>query len=48
MHSNAHSSSTYDNQEWEATYMSRETGMDKEEEEHIQNGILLSHKKRTK
>ena len=45
MHPNVHCSSIYHSQDMEATYMSIDRGMDKEDVVHIYNGILLSHKK---
>ena len=35
----------YNSQHMEATYMSINRGMDKEDMVHIHNGILLSHEK---
>ena len=35
----------YNTQDMEATYMSIDRGMDKEDVVHVYNGILLSHKK---
>ena len=45
MHPNVHGSTTYNSQDMEATQMSINRGMDKEDVVHIYNGILLSHKK---
>ena len=45
MCSNVHCSTIYDSQDMEANYMSSNRGVDKEDVIHIQNGILLSHKK---
>ena len=45
MHPNVHSSSIYNSQDMEATEMSTNRGMDKEDVVHIYNGIVLSHKK---
>ena len=42
---NVHSSTIYNNQDMEATYMSINRGMDKEDVVRIYNAILLSHKK---
>ena len=40
-----HYSTIYNSQDMEATFMSIERGMDKEDGVHIDNGILLSNKK---
>ena len=45
MQPNVHSSTIYNNQDMEATYMSINRGMDKEDVVRIYNAILLSHKK---
>ena len=45
MHPCVHSSTTYNSQDMETTYMSINRGMDKEDVVYIYNGILLSHKK---
>ena len=45
MHSDAHCSTIYNSQDMEATYMSIDRGMAKEDVVHIYNGLLLSHKK---
>ena len=45
MCSNVHCSTIYNSQDMEANYMSSNRGVDKEDVIHIQNGILLSHKK---
>ena len=45
MHPNVHCSTIYNSQDMEATQMSINRGMDKEDVGHIYNGILLSHKK---
>ena len=45
MHPNVHCSTIYNSQDMEATEMSTNRGMDKEDVVHIYNGILLSHKK---
>ena len=45
MHSNVHGSTIYNSQDMEATYMSTDRVMDKEDVVHTYNGILLSHKK---
>ena len=45
MHLNVHCSTIYNSQDMEATEMSINRGMDKEDVLHIYNGILLSHKK---
>ena len=42
---NVHCSNIYNSQDMEATYTSIDRGMDKEDVVHIDNGILLSHKK---
>ena len=43
VHPNVHCSTIYNSQDMEATYMSINKGMDKEDVVHIYNGILLSH-----
>ena len=43
MHLNVHSSTTY--QDREATWVSTDRSMDKEDVVHVCNGILLSHEK---
>ena len=48
MHPNVHCSTIYNSQDMEATKMSIDRGMDKEDVVCIYNGILLSHKKRMK
>ena len=45
MHPDVHCSSIYNSQDMEATQMSIDRGMDKENVVHINSGILLSHKK---
>ena len=45
MHPYVHSSTIHSSQDMEATYMSIDRWMDKEDVVHIYNGILLSHKK---
>ena len=45
MHPNVHSSTIYNSQVMEATYMSINRGMDKEDAVRIYNGILLTHKR---
>ena len=45
MHPNVQSSTVYNSQNMEATEMSMERGMDKEDVIHLYNGTLLSHKK---
>ena len=45
MHQNVHSSTIYNSQDMEATYMSIDRGMDKEDVVHMFSGILLSHNK---
>ena len=45
MHPNVHWSSIYNSQDIEATKMSTDRGLDKEDGIHIHNEILLSHKK---
>ena len=45
MYPNVHCSTIYNSQDMEANYMSSNRGVDKEDVIHIQNGILLSHKK---
>ena len=45
MQPSVHCSSIYNSQDMEATSMSIDRGMDKEDVVHIYNGILLSHKK---
>ena len=45
MHPNVHCSTIYNSQVMEATEVSINRGMDKEDVVHIYNGILLSHKK---
>ena len=42
---NVHGSTIYNSQDMEATQMSINRGMDKEDVVHIHNGILLSHEK---
>ena len=48
MHPNVHCNTIYNSQDMEATKMSTDRGVDKEDEVHIYNGILISHKKRMK
>ena len=43
MHPSDHCSTVYDSQDMEATSISFDRGMDKEDVAHICNGILLSH-----
>ena len=45
MHPNVHSSTIYNSQEMEITYMSIDRWMYKKDVVHIYSGILLSHKK---
>ena len=45
MHPHVHSSTIYNNQDRETTWMSINRGMDKEDVVHIYNGILLRLKK---
>ena len=45
MHPNVHCSTIYNSQVMKATKMPTDRRMDKEDEVHIYNGILLSHKK---
>ena len=45
MHSSVHCSTIYNSQDMEATQISIDRGMDKEDVVHIYNGILLSHQK---
>ena len=45
MYPNVHSSTIYNSQDMEATWMSIDRGIDKEDVVYIHNGILLSHKK---
>jgi len=45
MHPNVHCSTIYKSQDREATEMSINRAMNKEDMVHIYNGILLSHKK---
>ena len=45
MHPNVHCSTIYNSQDMEATLMSTDRGMDKEDVVYIYNGILPSHKK---
>ena len=45
MHPNVYFSTIYSSQDMEATLMSIDRGMEKEDMVHIYNGILLSHKK---
>ena len=45
MHLNAHCSTLYSNQDMEATQMSIDRWIDKEDVVHIYNGMLLSYKK---
>ena len=45
LHPSVHCSTIYNSQDMEATLMSINRGMDKEDVVHICNGILLSHKK---
>ena len=46
MHPKVHRSTIYNGQDVEATYMSIDSGMDKEDVVPVYSGILLSHKKR--
>ena len=45
MHPNVYCSTIYNSQDMEATKMSINKAMDKEDVVHIYNGTLLSHKK---
>ena len=45
MHPDVHCSTIYSSQDMEATEMSIDRVMDKEDVVHLYNGILLSHKK---
>ena len=45
MHPNVHCSTIYNNQDMEATLISINRGMDKEDVVHVCNGILFSHKR---
>ena len=45
MHPNVHCITIHNNQDMEATSMSIDRRMDKEDVLHINNGILLSYKK---
>ena len=45
IHPNVHCSTIYNSQGMEATYMSINIVMDKEDVIHIKSGILLSHKR---
>ena len=45
MHPYVHCSTVYNSQDMEATEMSINRGMAKEDVVHIYNGILLSHEK---
>ena len=45
MYPKVHGSAIYNSQDMEATQMSINRGMDKEDAVHLCNGILLSHKK---
>ena len=45
MHPNVHCSATYNRQDMEATQMSINRGLDKEDVVHIGNELLLSNKK---
>ena len=45
MHPSVHSGTIHSSQDMEATYMSIDRGMDKEDAVHKYSGILLSHKK---
>ena len=45
MHPNGHCHTIYNSQDIQATYMSMDRGMDKEDVVHICNRILISHKK---
>ena len=45
MHPKVHWSTIYNSQDMEATWVSTDRGMDKENVVHIYNGLLLSHKK---
>jgi len=47
MYLNVHSSTVYNSQDMEATWMSTDRGMDKDDVVHIYNGVLLSHLKNT-
>ena len=46
MYHNVHRSSIYKSQDMEATYVSIDRWMDKEDVAHIYNGILLRHKRK--
>ena len=45
MHPNVNGNTIYNSQDMEAPKVSTDSGMDKEDGEHIYSGILLSHKK---
>ena len=45
VHPNVHCSTVYNSQDMEATYLSTDREMDKEDVVHIFSGILLSHEK---
>ena len=45
MHPDVHCRMIYNSQDMEATSMSTDRGMDKEDVVHIYKGILISHKK---
>ena len=47
MYLNAHSSTVYNSQDMEATWMSTDRGMHEDDVAHIYNGVLLSHLKNT-
>ena len=48
MHPNAHCNTVYNSRDVEATQMSIDRGMDKEDMVHLYKGILLSHQKQWK
>ena len=48
MHPGVHFRTIYNRQDMEATYMSMDRWVDKEDVVHIYNGILLSHNKKCK
>ena len=47
MYLNVHSSTVYNSQDMEATCMSTDRGMDKDNAVQIYNGVLLSHLENT-
>ena len=48
MHLNVHCSNIYNSQDMEATLMSIDRGVNKEDVVHIYNELVLNHKKRLK